>query len=506
MATDINDPVFQLIVAARVQLLFDKPFFGNVAARLILVDATDWCDTAATDGRHLYFNREFIKKLTKDELMFLVAHEILHCIYDHLGRRGGRDPKLLNMAQDYVINYTLVEDKCGTMPKQGLYDKRFPDTMLSEEVYEILKKESVTIKLPLDMHLDLLGEDPKDDKDGQGQSQDGQGQQKPGQGQGEVEVTVMGKNGPPRLTPEDIAKIQAEMKASVIQAAQAVGAGSVPKGVARMIEDLINPKLDWRTLLDAHIRSSVKDDYTFQRLSRKTSALRYAADEEEGARENAEYDKAQGRGDTREHFEGEFSMEAGASAALDDVLDQPLGKSREQTVKELMAQALSGKGVAPEDDDEIDPDLALAVPMLPTQDYMDTIDIMVAIDSSGSMSEEMLRDLLSETKGIMQTFRDFRVRVCTFDTQLYDYREYTGENIDEIDEQPMSGGGGTMFECVWEFMKREGIEPNRLVVFTDGLPNATWGDENYVDTLFVIHTHTNIVAPFGLTAYYEPNK
>ncbi|RYD61691.1 MAG: hypothetical protein EOP83_16450, partial [Verrucomicrobiaceae bacterium] len=39
------------------------------------------------------------------------AHEILHCIYDHLGRRGGRDPKLLNMAQDYVINYTLVEDK-----------------------------------------------------------------------------------------------------------------------------------------------------------------------------------------------------------------------------------------------------------------------------------------------------------------------------------------------------------------------------------------------------------
>ncbi|RYY05586.1 MAG: hypothetical protein EON55_25925, partial [Alphaproteobacteria bacterium] len=117
---DINDPVYQLIVAARVQLLFDKPFFGNVAARLILVDATDWCATAATDGRHMYYNREFIKSLTKDELMFLVAHEILHCIYDHLGRRGGRDPKLLNMAQDYVINYTLVEDKCGTMPKQGL--------------------------------------------------------------------------------------------------------------------------------------------------------------------------------------------------------------------------------------------------------------------------------------------------------------------------------------------------------------------------------------------------
>ncbi|RYD66475.1 MAG: hypothetical protein EOP83_04945 [Verrucomicrobiaceae bacterium] len=440
---DINDPIYQLIVAARVQLLFDKPFFGNVAARLILVDATDWCGTAATDGRHLYYNREFIKSLQKDELMFLVAHEILHCIYDHLGRRGGRDPKLLNMAQDYVINYTLIEDRCGKMPDMGLYDKRFPDTMLSEEVYEILKKESVTIRMPLDEHLDLLGEDPKEDGD-----QDGNGGQD-GKGQKYVDVTVMGKNGPPKLTEEDIAKIRSEIKASVIQAAQAAGAGNVPRGVARMIEDLINPKLDWRTLLDAHIRSSVKDDYTFQRLSRKTSALRYAAAEENSREDTQEAD---------EHFEGDFDA----------------------------------KG--------------LNVPMMPTQDYMNTIDIMVAIDSSGSMSEEMLRDLLSETKGIMTTFRDFRVRVCTFDTQLYNYREYTGENIEDIDEQPMAGGGGTMFECVWEYMKREGIEPHRLVVFTDGLPNSTWGDEGYVDTLFVIHTHTNIKAPWGITAYYEPNE
>lgn len=440
---DINDPVYQLIVAARVQLLFDKPFFGNVAARLILVDATDWCSTAATDGRHMYYNREFIKSLTKDELMFLVAHEIMHCIYDHLGRRGGRDPKLLNMAQDYVINYTLVEDKCGKMPDMGLYDKRFPDTMLSEEVYDILKKEAVTIKLPLDEHLDLLGEDPKDD-DG-----NGNGSGNNSGGGREVEVTVMGKGGPPKLTEEDIAKIRAEIKASVIQAAQQAGAGNVPRGVARMIEDLINPKLDWRTLLDAHIRSSVKDDYTFQRLSRKTSALRYAAGEEVARADSQEAD---------EHFDGEFNT------------------------------------------------AALTVPMLPTQDYMNTVDIMVAIDTSGSMTEEMLRDFLSETKGIMQTFRDFRVRVCTFDTQLYNYQEFTGENIEDIDNYPMAGGGGTMFEAVWEYMKREGIEPNRLVLFTDGYPNSTWGDEGYVDTLFVIHGNTQIKAPWGITAYYEPNS
>jgi predicted metal-dependent peptidase len=147
--------------------------------------------------------------------------------------------------------------------------------------------------------------------------------------------------------------------------------------------------------------------------------------------------------------------------------------------------------------------------MLPGQNYMDTIDIACVIDTSGSMSEEMLRDILSEIKGIMETFRDFKLLVWTFDTQTYGLKEFTGANLDEIDEYPMQGRGGTMFECNWEFMKKEGIEPERMVFFTDGYPCGHWcppGDENYVDTLFVIHGHAatqGIEAPFGLTCYYE---
>ena len=454
--SNISDPIYRLLVETRVQLLFDKPFFGNLAARLILVDASSWCNTAATDGKHLFYNRDFIKSLSKDELMFLLAHEILHCVYDHLGRRGGRNPQILNMAQDYVINYTLVQDKCGAMPKNGLIDNRFNDTMLSEEVYDILIKESVTIKMTLDMHLDL-GDDSKDDEDGEGKGGGSGGSGGSGSGNNEVEVTIMGKNGPPKVTEEDLQRIRAEMKAAVIQAAQQAGAGNIPKGIARMIDDLINPKLDWRALLDAHIRSSVKDDYTFQRPSRVSAALRFAMSE---ARAEQAMDA------DNEHFDGELDL-------------------------------------AHHDEDG---DMGIRVPMLPSQDYMDTVDIMVAIDASGSMTEEMLRDQLSEVKGIMQTFREFRVRVLTFDTKVYNYREFTGENIQDIDNYPCDGGGGTMFECVWEYMKREGIEPHRLVLFTDGLPNSSWGDENYVDTLFVIHTNTNIKAPFGITAYYEPNS
>jgi hypothetical protein len=52
-------------------------------------------------------------------------------------------------------------------------------------------------------------------------------------------------------------------------------------------------------------------------------------------------------------------------------------------------------------------------------------------------------------------------------------------------------------------LKNEEIVPERLVIFTDGYPNNTWGDENYCPTLFLIHGNKNIVAPFGQTAYYE---
>ena len=113
MAANMSDPVVQAIVAARVSLLFNQPFFGNLATRMELIDATKWCKTAATDGRKLYYNREFIKSLTPDELLFLIGHEVMHCVYDHLGRKGSREHKLWNMANDYIVNYTLVKEKLG---------------------------------------------------------------------------------------------------------------------------------------------------------------------------------------------------------------------------------------------------------------------------------------------------------------------------------------------------------------------------------------------------------
>ena len=116
--TEKVDPILdekarQQILAARVALVLRHGFFGNLAMRLKLVNADTWLETAATDGRHFYYNSKFIMLLKPKEVEFLVAHEVLHVVYDHMARRGTRDPQLFNIANDYAVNADLKRHKVG---------------------------------------------------------------------------------------------------------------------------------------------------------------------------------------------------------------------------------------------------------------------------------------------------------------------------------------------------------------------------------------------------------
>jgi predicted metal-dependent peptidase len=131
------------------------------------------------------------------------------------------------------------------------------------------------------------------------------------------------------------------------------------------------------------------------------------------------------------------------------------------------------------------------------------IDIAVFLDASGSISPTMLKDFLGEVGGIMEQFPAYRIHVVTFDTEAYNPRQYDSENLDDIGDYEVQGGGGTDFDCIFSYLKENEIEPKRLVVFTDGYPFGSWGDENYADTVWVLHGTTTIVPPWGQYAYYE---
>ena len=141
--------------------------------------------------------------------------------------------------------------------------------------------------------------------------------------------------------------------------------------------------------------------------------------------------------------------------------------------------------------------------ILPGMLNEETIDVSVAIDMSGSISNKQAQDFLSEVKGIMDEYKDFKLDLWCFDTEIYNYAKFTGDSSDEINDYEVKGGGGTDFEANWNFMKEEGIEPKRFIMFTDGYPCGSWGDENYCETLFIVHGDETITAPFGQTAHYK---
>jgi predicted metal-dependent peptidase len=252
----MQDPIIEKLTTARVGLLLKAPFFGNMATRMRLIEADDWCPTAATNGRDFFYSTKFVDKLSVKKLEFLFAHEICHAIFDHFGRVGSRDRMLSNIAQDYAVNQILVDERIGEKITEVeiCYDSKYRG-MAWEEIYDELYEKAEKISMPelLKQLGDLLDEHIKE-----------------GDGEGEGKDEKDGKGNKPGISKEDLQKIRDEIKQAMIQSAAAAGAGKTPAGIQRMIKNWTEPKMDWRQLVQQEIQSIVRNDYSFQRVNRKS--------------------------------------------------------------------------------------------------------------------------------------------------------------------------------------------------------------------------------------------
>lgn len=251
----LDREVREILITARIGMLLKASFFGNLATRLKLVNADEWCATAATDGRNFYYNARFIKMLKPKEVEFLFGHEVLHCVYDHFGRRGDRNPQIWNIANDFAVNADLKKHKIGefitTVP--ALYDAKY-EGMSSEEIYDDLYEKAE--KIDIDTLLDKIIDEHMD-----GDHEEGNCQGKSG------DKDEKGRR--PSLSAEERAKIRDEIKEAMLSAAQTCDAGNLPAGVKRLIKNLTEPVMNWRELLRMQLESVIKSDYTWQRTSRK---------------------------------------------------------------------------------------------------------------------------------------------------------------------------------------------------------------------------------------------
>ena len=127
------------LVAARAVLVLDHPFFGALSLRMNIEEETRGrTRTMATDGRSLFYDKDYVKGCSDQELVGLFAHEVMHPAMQHHTRRGDRDPRLWNEAADYAINPVLTEAGF-VLPGTPLLDPQYRG-MTAEQIYEALKE------------------------------------------------------------------------------------------------------------------------------------------------------------------------------------------------------------------------------------------------------------------------------------------------------------------------------------------------------------------------------
>lgn len=130
----------ELTAAAAVRLTLRFPFWTEVFYSMQVFEAAPemGIPTQATDGRNLWVNRKFFSGIPLEQQVAELVHELGHKIFLHPSRRGNREPKLWNIACDYVIN-AMMKVNGFNIPSDWLLDMRY-EGWLAEKVYADLVK------------------------------------------------------------------------------------------------------------------------------------------------------------------------------------------------------------------------------------------------------------------------------------------------------------------------------------------------------------------------------
>ena len=190
--------------------------------------------TAMTNGKVQVFNPDFVDTLDTDELIFLILHELMHPVSEHLDadRWGEHDQRILNIAGDHVINLFLISQGYKKMPQGGYADPKYRG-WTTAQVYDELMKNP-----------------PPEQKGGIGQDLD--------------------LSGIPGMTKEELREQIISNTIQAVQQAEMNGAaGTVPAEIRRQVEELRNPQLPWELLLAQFVGDQAKDDFTRRRPNRR---------------------------------------------------------------------------------------------------------------------------------------------------------------------------------------------------------------------------------------------
>ena len=409
---------------AKVSLMRDPKF--ALLSGILMVGKTrvdDKVPTAKTNGRDDTFGRAFVKKLRDNELNFVVAHEAAHKMFRHLTtwrKLYDENRKLANAACDYVINIMLRDldptERTIAMPRytegpmtgqyMGLIDEKYRG-MNAKQVYDLLKEEG--------------GNGDDGDCDGDG-DEGGGGGGGSGDGKGPKGFDDHDWEDAKGMTEEEKKQLAKEIDQAIRQGqiAHQKVAGTGAGGLDRLVEELLEPKVNWREVLREYVKTMcrAKDTSSWRKVNRRFLS---------------------------------------GGVYMPSLIGERVGK------------------------------------------------LVIAIDTSGSIGDHELAEFLSEVKGIAEEVNPSSVDLIYWDSAVASHEEYDEMTVPNIVSSTRpKGGGGTSPSCVSAYLKEKKIEPECVIILTDGYVGGDWGSDWTAPTLWcIVNGPTGEVASNGKTIHID---
>lgn len=386
------------VTKARSSLILDAPFFGSLLLRLKMIEDNS-IDTMATNGKVIKFSSAFVLSISMDNLKGVLIHEILHCTFEHMARRNNRNMLEWNRACDYAIN-PIVFESGFKLPSGVLFETEFKGKS-ADEIYSDLQGQKQS-EQGQNSQSDSNGSNSGSDNDNSSQgentqnndqngknSQNSTPQGNSGKDSGQDQQWQIGgiedtqdENG--NISTQANDEMAQQWRIATIQAytqCKAMG-GKIPSAIDRLVNEIKNPRIDWKETLRRFVSSNARNDYTWSVPNRR-------------------------------HI--------GSGLYLPEIKSEELGK------------------------------------------------IVLAIDTSGSISANDLDQFASELSDILESYNGIELTVIYCDTEIANVQEFTSDDLPlQLDAK---GFGGTDFRPPFNWIEENGIEPICMIYFTDGYCN-----------------------------------
>lgn len=411
------------IIRARIKLQETEPYYGYLVLNLKPKKEEKKVPTMGVDGKgNLYYNPSFVEDITQKEVKGVLTHEVLHCSFQHPGRRGNRNPEIWGIAVDIVVNNLLEQENGIELPEGGIIPRNDKIELgqgitidkISEKSSEEIFDELYS-KMPNKKCSKCNGTGKCQKCDGSGKQDDGNGGKEKcdncdgsgkcpncsGTGK-ELEGKKLPKGFDKHIQNEDSEEVKGQkgegqegegqggekdweelMNNAMVIAENQKEQGNLPAGLKRRIKEVKGTKENWKQILYRYISRNIPNDFSYQRPSKRSRAM---------------------------------------------------GVFMPKTKKE-------------------------------------NLDVVVGVDTSGSISEKELKNFVAQILRINNSFQNVNITVLVLDYDIQNVVKLQGSQKQILKDLKLKGGGGTDMRKVTEWIEENKKRTQVCVVLTDGKTN-----------------------------------